>query len=338
MKTLHFFLFLILSSLFFIGVCSDNQTSMQSSSKAKYPFPQNVNYKYGIRVSKPANDKIQEHYIDWLTRFYEEHPTDPTLARIKFDDPQYTVSEGIAYGMLIFVYMDNEKNNTQPKFDKIWNYFKLHSKSIHGLMSWRILGWDSVTDPNSATDAELDIAMTLLMAHKQWGSNGAVNYLEEAKELIRKIWLYEIKDGKIIKPSDAWEDFTSPSYFLTASLETFKYVDKEHAWDSVIVNCYRMLRKGRHPETGLVSDWVYLDGSVVTKDNRDRFHYDAARTPWRTSMAYSWFGHEDAKEFSSKITEWVTAKYKNKWKCFLCNHNYVKSSYALDGSTTSTYG
>ncbi|MFQ3578912.1 MAG: hypothetical protein SNJ71_02070, partial [Bacteroidales bacterium] len=44
------------------------------------------------------------------------------------------------------------------------------------------------------------------------------------------------------------------------------------------------------------------------------------------------------RSFSSKITEWVTAKYKNKWKCFLCNHNYVKSSYALDGSTTSTYG
>ena len=45
------------------------------------------------------------------------------LARIKHDNLQNSVSEGIAYGMLLLVYMDNDENNTQPKFDKIWAYY-----------------------------------------------------------------------------------------------------------------------------------------------------------------------------------------------------------------------
>ena len=39
---------------------------------------------------------------------------------------------------------------------------------------------------DSATDGDLDIAYSLLLAHKQWGSNGTVNYLKEAQDMITK--------------------------------------------------------------------------------------------------------------------------------------------------------
>jgi len=41
------------------------------------------------------------------------------MARIKWDTPTLTVSEGIGYGMLIMVYMDTHKIILQAKFDKL---------------------------------------------------------------------------------------------------------------------------------------------------------------------------------------------------------------------------
>ncbi len=46
----------------------------------------------------------------WKDRFYKEQGS---LARIKFDDSTETVSEGIAYGMLIMVYMSDDQNENE---------------------------------------------------------------------------------------------------------------------------------------------------------------------------------------------------------------------------------
>ena len=55
-----------------------------------------------------------------------------------------------------------------------------------------------------ATDADEDIAFALLMADKQWGSAGTLNYLNLAKTQINNIWLHEIVDSKLAGPGDSW--------------------------------------------------------------------------------------------------------------------------------------
>ena len=146
----------------------------------KYPFPQNVRYSYGISPTKVNAEKVQEAFDEFM-ELYEEQGG---LARIKHDNLQNSVSEGIAYGMLLLVYMDNDENNTQPKFDKIWAYYN-NFLDPKGLMNWKISGFSQPTSDgrNSATDAELDAAVALMQAYKQWGDE---KYLNDAKTLISK--------------------------------------------------------------------------------------------------------------------------------------------------------
>jgi endo-1,4-beta-D-glucanase Y len=288
-------------------------------SAPAYPFPQNVLYPYGTIADSSSNEIIQSAYQVILDNYYEERGD---LARMKWDDPSQTVSEGIAYGMLIMVYMDNSQNNTQGKFDKLWNYYKKFPDK-YGLMNWKINGFSGVAENghNAATDAELDAAIALLMAYKQWGNN---NYLNEAKDLIGKIWQHEVNERKYLKPGDGWDDKKNPSYFSTVALELFKIVDNGHDWSTVINNSYSLLKASRNGSTGLVPDWCTEQGGAL-----GNYSYDATRTPWRMAWAYAWFGHSDAKDIASKIAGWITTKTSG-------DASKILDGYLLDGTVKAS--
>lgn len=266
--------------------------SQQILSGPKYPFPLYRAYKYGIKSSIKDSVRIQKAYNTFHDNYYEESGS---YARIKWDEPEYTVSEGIGYGMLIMVYMDNAQNNTQSKFDKLWNYYKKWVNG-NGLMNWKIRGFNNVDQWNAATDAELDVALALLMAHKQWGDE---KYKTDVKDLIGKIWQHEVNNNKYLKPGDAWDDRKNPSYFCTAALEAFKEVDSND-WATVISNSYTLLTACRNSNTGLVPDWCSEQGSPIGD-----YGYDATRTPWRIAIAYVWFGHSGAKDVAGKMAQWI---------------------------------
>ena len=283
----------------------------------KFPFPHNANYSYGIKPSSINSDVVQASYEDFLNRFYTESGN---LARIKFDDQNYTVSEGIGYGMLVMVYMDNAKNNTRDKFDKLWAYYNKFLNE-RGLMHWKIRGFDGVDQQNAATDAELDVAAALMMAYKQWGDE---KYLNDAKNLINKIAAHEVNENGHLKPGDAWDSKKNPSYFSTGAMELFKQASS-FDWDKVITNSYNLLKKVRNANTGLVPDWCSESGNP-----EGDYYYDATRTPWRMAWAYAWYGHSDAKDVASKIATWINGKTNGSAK-------NIVDGYTLDGGNKSQW-
>jgi len=295
-------------------------------ASAKYPFPQNGHYPYGIFPTSVDADKVQEAFDEFM-ELYEEQGQ---LARIKHDNLQYSVSEGIAYGMLILVYMDNEKNQTQAKFDKLWAYYNnfLDSK---GLMNWKINGFSQVASDgkNSATDAELDAAVALMQAYKQWGDE---KYLNDAKALIGKIAREEVNPNGLLKPGDSWDTEKNISYFSTAALQLFKNVS-DFDWDKIIANSYNLIKKAQIASTGLVPNWCDEQGNPSSSpfDNaRGNYTYDATRTPWRLAWAYSWYGHQEAKETCEKIASWISSKTGG-------DPEKVVDGYKLDGTETGQY-
>ncbi|CAF3692745.1 unnamed protein product [Rotaria sp. Silwood1] len=113
--------------------------------------------------------------------------------RVIWDTLSATVSEGIAYGMLISVNM-----NDKLLFDDLWHYYDTH-RDGDGFMHWirDSLGGPLVIngftiDGGGATDADQDAAYALILANAQWGSSGAINYSGEAVSLVNKIYQYEI--------------------------------------------------------------------------------------------------------------------------------------------------
>lgn len=278
----------------------------------QYPFPQSVSYAFGTMPSSLDAATVQKAYDDFMERFYEESGD---KARIKWDNAAQTVSEGIGYGMLITVYMDNAQNNTQAKFDKLWRYYNSFLNA-QGLMNWKIDGFNGVAGQNAATDAEVDVAVALMEAYKQWGNE---KYLNDAKDIIGKIAQFEVNENGYLKPGDSWDDKKNPSYFSTAALELFKKAST-FDWSRVITNSYNLLKKSRNQSTGLVPDWCSEDGKALAD-----YGYDAARAPWRIAWAYVWYGHNDAKDISSTIASWISSKTGN-------DGAKVVDGYGLDGS------
>src|SRR5262249_4312595 len=89
-----------------------------------------------------------------------------------------TVSEGIAYGMLIAVYM-----NDRALFDALW--------SGHGTLGCAVsspgclMTWNNTGGSGSATDADEDTAFALLMASRQWKGMGT--YAADAMNVISAV-------------------------------------------------------------------------------------------------------------------------------------------------------
>ncbi len=307
-----------------------------ASAGPNYPFPNNYAYPNGqIYTGSEVQTKIQSLYEAWKSKYYV---TSGTLGRVKFmqagEDGTNSVSEGIAYGMLIFVYMDNAKNNTQLDFDKTWAYYKANSND-HGLMNWKVNAFTGNVaagqgNANGATDADLDAAQALLMAYKQWGD---VKYLNDAKKLIQSIWSYEVNANKHLKPGDYFDDYKNPCYFITNAMKLFDQVNSLENlganWDFTTVanNCYTVMEKSANASTGLIPDWCYEDGSylsgIIDSKFESIFGYDAVRIPWRLAHAYAWYGDTRAKALASKITAWAQKTYPNPGD--------IKDGYFLDG-------
>ncbi|MBN1309073.1 MAG: hypothetical protein JXA18_14210 [Chitinispirillaceae bacterium] len=294
---------------------------VNSHSAPKFPFPQQAKYKYGIMPTGVSPKHVQTVYEVWLQGYYDEQPGGDQ-ARIKFDEDQNTVSEGIGYGMIIMVYMDNDQNNTKPKFDKLWKYYQNH-RDGNGLMNWKIEGFSSNTPgTGAATDADLDAAIALVMADKQWPGSG---YGGAATDLIGRIKSHEVKNN-ILVGGDAW-DALNPSYMSTAATQLFTNMG-DNSWSAVQSNCYTLLKNAQNKSSAsLWPNWCDASGNAGggTGANPTLYGFDACRTPWRLGWAYVWYNHNDALSLCSKVV--------NSFKSITNNDpSKIGQMYNLDGS------
>src|SRR5579859_8067826 len=191
-----------------------------STADAKFPFPQNRESSRCTYPSRYDNGDVVAAYQQWKADTVTssgadgflrvQRPNEPGLA------PNSTVSEGIGYGMLIAVYM-----NDQDLFDNLWKY-EQHWIDASGLMNWYIAADGGGLGPNgsgAATDADEDMAFGLVMADRQWGGQGSLGmpYAQYALRQIQDIWKAEIQDSKLPKPGE-WGGWSTVnvSYFAPA--------------------------------------------------------------------------------------------------------------------------
>lgn len=179
----------LLLTLIFLITLTGNIFS-QAPSK---PFPQHVTYTVGsikpnIVTQTAMDKKVKSFYIKWKNRYLVNGcAPDEYYVFYNFEgfaDPPdaICVSEGQGYGMIITALMAGYDANAKIIFDGLYNYYKSHPSIIDPvLMGWQQTeGCVNVPDADAATDGDLDIAYGLLLAHIQWGSGGAINYLSEA--------------------------------------------------------------------------------------------------------------------------------------------------------------
>jgi endo-1,4-beta-D-glucanase Y len=245
--------------------------------------------------TKPTGPNVGGKYLQWAYRNWYKHfvvSAGGTQLRVQRpENNNNTVSEGIAYGMLIAVGMGDK-----TLFDGLYSYWQAHP-AAGKTMIWITDGSSS----GSATDADQDAAFALFEAEKRWTGNGYGTY---ASALLGDIWTNEIDPtshlptgGSNYKtngtPSTS-SQLTNPSYFAPGYYPTFAKNDTGHAWATVATAVYGSLNS-LLANNKLPTAWCQNNCTQEVANNNTgaqngtlQYQYDAHRVPWRIGLDKCW--------------------------------------------------
>lgn len=227
-----------------------------------------------------------------------------------------TVSEGIAYGMLIAVMLGE-----QALFDAFYGY-ALEFANERGLMCWYVAPDGArALGTGAASDADEDIAWALVMAHRQWGGRGALreSYLDSARRQIDRIWEHEIDHDAcphLFKPGDEWRpDVFNPSYFSPHQYRLFGEVSGNRAgWQAVVDRGYEVVSASLNAQSGnrdngLVPAWCDTRGVPVEAFPGAETNYqtDSARLPFRLGQDFAYYEDCRASAYVAKTSAFFAA-------------------------------
>ncbi|MGO5006848.1 glycosyl hydrolase family 8 [Bacillus wiedmannii] len=326
--------------------------------KEMKPFPQQVNYAGVIKpnhvTQESLNASVRSYYDNWKKKYLKNDLSSlPGGYYIKGEitgdadgfKPLGT-SEGQGYGMIITVLMAGYDSNAQKIYDGLFKTARTFKSSQNpNLMGWVVADSKKAQGHfDSATDGDLDIAYSLLLAHKQWGSNGTVNYLKEAQDMITKgIKASNVTNNNRLNLGD-WDSKNSldtrPSDWMMSHLRAFYEFTGDKTWLTVINNLYDVYTQFSNKysqNTGLISDFVvktppqpapkdFLDESEYT----NAYYYNASRVPLRIVMDYAMYGEKRSKVISDKVSSWIQNKTNG-------NPSKIVDGYQLNGSNIGSY-
>jgi oligosaccharide reducing-end xylanase len=320
-----------------------------------------VNRFFGIGTNEPAELVVASGY-----RCYYELPQDPTLAFIWAPDSNDIRSEGMSYGMMMAVQRD-----LHEQFDRLWKFTQTYLQfppespiaAWHNYFRWQ--GRVDATNPASwvvtygettvpAPDGDEYFAAALYLAHRRWGSGGAVNYLEEANRISSSLLhnepspatsgdnanrfriIHETQNMVTFVPVNNSNTFSDPSYHLPAFYDLFALdgpAEDREAWTSVAETSRDYLVLSAHPKTGLHPDYATFVGTPVAGNggNHDQFRFDAWRVVMNMAVDYAWFSRDERMRGQIE-------KYQRFFSTQLTDNNVQNQLFALDGTNPSGGG
>jgi oligosaccharide reducing-end xylanase len=308
---------------------------------------------FGIGTGESAQPVADAGY-----RVYYELPQNPEQAFIWAADSNDVRSEGMSYGMMIAVQLD-----MRQQFDRLWNFAKAYMQfpADSELSAWRHYfrwqgsvntadpsNWQVVYNPQTgpAPDGDEYFAAALFLADRRWGSDGAIDYREEASAISAAMLNNQPSDSRtaIIDPTSNMvvffpqgnsAAFSDPSYHLPAFYELFAEDGPEAdaaRWRQVAETSRQYFVTSAHPATGLHPDYANFDGTPNTGgSNHDQFRYDAWRVVMNMAVDHAW-GSRDER-LKAQIE-----KYHTFFSTRLGQGNVTAALFALDGSNPSGGG
>lgn len=332
------------------GNSSGGNNGASSSSQGNQG---NVNVEIGAHAALPSNKnagKVQEMYNSWIGVFYVTYEEDLAnsvfnaslapdeargTARIKStyggcynSTGGCTASEAIGYGMILTSLMEDwDKFNKLLSYSKVWRY-KINGNST-ALMQWSVRNFTS-PEGGSATDADIDIIAALFIAYQKTKNE---NYLNEALEIGKSIWDYELDaNTRLVLPAATNEKMGNGSlynisYISLPALKMLQIYDKDRDWATVLEKNLSYMEKVQNNwtgEGGLWPDWTDASGVPVNPDNgssdclpsssnclirsHEAYYKEAPRIPWRIAWYYHWFGDARAKTMLDKGMAFLRSK------------------------------
>ncbi|WP_212003560.1 glycosyl hydrolase family 8 [Chitinophaga sp. HK235] len=341
--------------LFFLaGLLSVASLLVQAQNK---PYPQAISYPNCIKPNNVTqadmNASVASYYDYWKATYLKHNLSSlPGGYYVKGDitgsADGFTPlgsSEGHGYGMVITVLMAGHDPAAKTIYDGLYKTFKAyHSPNNSKLMGWVVADNTAAQGHfDSATDGDMDIAYSLILAHYQWGSAGTINYLNEAKTMINQgLKASYVTNSNRLNLGD-WDTKTAlntrPSDWMMDHMRSFYQETNDATWNNVInalYNVYTQFSATYSPSTGLISDFVVKNPPEPAPQNfldeyppTNEYNYNACRVPLRIVMDYAMYGNTTALSLSNKMVNWIKTKTSG-------NPANIKDGYKLNGTASGT--
>jgi endo-1,4-beta-D-glucanase Y len=296
------------------------------------------------------NQHVAAYYDLWKSRWVAVDPQGKGW-RVKLDSSGTTVSEGQGYGMVIVAAMAGHDPQAKTIFDGLWAFRKAHPSSIDArLMDWNV---PDASGNDSAFDGDADIAYGLLMAHAQWGSAGAVNYLAEAKSVIAGIRASTIGPQSRLPMLGDWVSPNGSTYsqwttrssdFMPGHFRAYGAATGDAAfWSSVVTatqNVTADIQANESAATGLLPDFIRLAGAsrdpqpapanFLEGEHDGRYWYNAGRVPWRLGADAVLNNDPVTVAQVQKLSQWARSSTGG-------DASKIRGGYQLDGTPLNTW-
>ncbi len=338
--------FMILPQVWWLTFLLMIPLTLSAAPEPRRPFPQHTVYTKGTLLPSGERRELDAavvgFYKAWKARYLRAAGADrlyvfanPLKIPPSPENPDtIAVSEGQGYGMMIVAIMAGADRNARPIFDALYRYTKAQpARKDPALMAWRQVypgGGEKMQrkegDRNAATDGDLDIACALLLADRQWGSDGAIDYRKEALGRLDAILKAGTDARRRIFRLGNWVDPKSRhasgfrlSDFMPAHLRQFDQASGDVRWNALNDRLYTIFGEMitlRNPVTGLLPDFAVEDPKnrghylpappeFLEGKNDGRYFYNACRIPWRLGIDYLLHGDRRARVVLDPLNAWL---------------------------------
>ncbi len=271
-----------------------------------------------------------------------------------------THTESIGYGMFFAVSYGDQKT-----FYLVREWLKKNmSLGQTNLYGWKWgkndKGEWGMLDPNNATDGDMWIAYSMLLAYEKWKDN---YLLQEAKSLIKSI-----KENTIIKyngkvlllPAQFGfnkDDYIklNPSYTIPFIFEKFAHYDNDPIWKTLIYDSVDMFQNSALGNLKIHPDWIKIDKSskqYTYFGDESIFGFDSIRTPLFIAYYYKLTKDDNFKsiltgykiflEYVKKLDKYIyqidfknnKIRYQNPPYGFLAVYKYLYNQLEISAPST----
>jgi len=326
--------------------------AQKNAAETNFPFPQTQTLEHCAIPNHVGRDRLNAdvtaYYDYWKERYLkpsvmkggyyiEGETTNATV-------PDKGTSEGQGFGMIITTLMAGYDDSAKIYYDGLYRFFDAHRSILNNeLMGWLIAEDERSNAFDCATDGDMDIAYSLLLAHKQWGSGGEINYLQEAKDMITLGLKKSCVDHKtmriVLGDWDTLATGTRSSDWMTAQIRAYGKATGDTFWAAVNDTIYAMIEhitKNYSPKTALVPDFATgmpvrpAGDNFLEKNTDDDFSWNACRYPMRIGLDYILYKAPESKKVLTKLTNWAIEYSSGDPAKFT-------STYTLGGKPLATY-
>lgn len=333
------------------GMGGGGNIEIPANPFASHPFVYPQGSIVPSNASQAELDKATSDFYDtWKSKYLLNGcGADRYYVETKTESGNLTVSEGHGYGMMLTAIMAGYDPEAQKEFDGLYWYFRDHPSGISpDLMSWyQDTSCANAQGEDSASDGDLDIAFALLLADKQWGSCGPIDYKSEALKVIQAIATHELDMSKKYVLLGDWANPSSPTFydstrssdFIIDHFRSYGAASGDAFWTGLVDSTHGIItsiQMQHSAATGLLPDFIkspldapapvaanFLEGA-----NDGAYDYNACRDPWRLGTDFLVSGDARAKQEITKLTNWIKGKTGG-------DPTKIQAGYRLNGNPSN---